>query len=179
MVLCKHVTKHFPYGIVFSTYILRHLSFFHPFISCLSEILKCQNTPLHTTKWQRKRRILFGMYNGTWMNLSKTRQKYLRKKVQLKLTSRVLFCSPSAVFFNRPSTVVFIDSETYETVPLQCPRCFQFSTRKTPLYGLSLICRATRKARVLQVARTVKGGNSDWKYHFSQTWRIIVRVWSI
>ena len=115
-----------------------------------------------------------------WMNLSKIRQdkNISDKKCNLSLRL-VLFCSPSAVFFNRPSTVVFIDSETYETVPLQCPRCFQFSTRKTPLYGLSLICRATRKARVLQVARTVKGGNSDWKYHFSQTWRIIVRVWSI
>ena len=165
---------------MFSTYILRHLSFFHPFISCLSEILKCQITPLHTTKWQRKRRILFGMYNGTWMNLSKTRQKYLRyKKYNLSLRLAFCFVPLPRFFFNRPSTVVFIDSETYETVPLQCPRCFQFSTRKTPLYGLSLICRATRKARVLQVARTVKGGNSDWKYHFSQTWRIIVRVWSI
>ena len=84
----------------------------------------------------------------------------------------VSFCFvPFRGFFNRPSTVVFIDSETYETVPLQCPRCFQFSTRKTPLYGLFSmnICRATRKARLLQAARTVKGGNSDWTYHFSQT----------
>ena len=93
-VLCKHVTKHFPYGIVFSTYILRHLSFFHPFISCLSEILKCQNTPLHTTKWQRKRRILFGMYNWKWMNLSKIRQdkNVSDKKYNLSLRL-VLFCS--------------------------------------------------------------------------------------
>ena len=93
-VLCKHGTKHFPYGIVLGKYILRHLSFFHPFISCLSEILKCQNTPLHTTKWQRKRRILFGMYNWKWMNLSKIRQdkNVSDKKYNLSLRL-VLFCS--------------------------------------------------------------------------------------
>ena len=102
-VLCKHVTKHFPYGIVFSTYILRHLSFFHPFISCLSEILKCQNTPLHTTKCQRKRRILFGMYNWKWMNLSKIRQdkNVSDKKYNLSLRL-VLFCSLPRFFLIGP-----------------------------------------------------------------------------
>ena len=99
----KHVTKHFPHGIVFSTYILRHVSFFHPFISCLSEILKCQNTPLHTTKWQRKRRILFGMYNWKWMNLSKIRQdkNISDKKYNLSLRL-VLFCSLPRFFLIGP-----------------------------------------------------------------------------
>ena len=43
-------TKHFPCGIVFIIYILRHSSFCQPFISNLSKILKCQNMPLHSAK---------------------------------------------------------------------------------------------------------------------------------
>ena len=50
----KYRTKHFPCVIVFIIYILRHSSFCQPFISNLSRILKCQNMPLHTVKWQRK-----------------------------------------------------------------------------------------------------------------------------
>ena len=54
----KYRTKHFPCGIVFIIYILRHSSFSRPFyFKSFKNAKFCRNTL--TAKWQRKRSISF------------------------------------------------------------------------------------------------------------------------
>ena len=54
----KYRTKHFPCGIVFSIYILRHSSFWRPFYFKSFKNAKICRFTL-TAKWQRKRSIRF------------------------------------------------------------------------------------------------------------------------
>ena len=54
----KYRTKHFPCGIVFIIYILRHSSFWRPFyLKSFKNAKICRDTL--TAKWQRKRSISF------------------------------------------------------------------------------------------------------------------------
>ena len=50
----KYRIKHFPCGILFIMYTMRHSSFWQPFFSNLSKILKLLP---HTAKWQRSRSV--------------------------------------------------------------------------------------------------------------------------
>ena len=90
--------------------------------------------------------------------------------------------SPSAIVLLccRRSTVFFIDSERNETVSLNFPAGFSLLfSRKTSL-RMSRWMSAKRRCKV---QAPMKGGNFGaklslayhWKYHFSHTWKNVVR----
>ena len=60
-----------------------------------------------------------------------------RQRAQQKLTSRSVF--PFPLFFRRPSTVFFIDSETNETIPLHFRNVFHLFSEKNSLSKAFLV----------------------------------------
>ena len=104
----------------------------------------------------------------------------LRQKAQHKLTSCSVF--PLPLLFRRLSTVFFIDSETNETIPFHFWNVFHFFNEKKTLWEklfTSNVCEAglsklQEKAGIL-ARNSHTSVASDWTYHFSHTWKNIVR----
>ena len=90
---------------------------------------------------------------------------------KVRLLRLVLF--PILLFFRLPSTIIFIDREIHETIPLRFRRCFspfyeKNSSRKTFVVEW---LRSTRKTRALYGQALVKGGNFGGKLiHLCDFW---------
>ena len=105
------------------------------------------------------------------------------------LSLRLVLFSPFPLLFSWLSAYLFIDREIQETIPLQFPGCFSvfftWNTLRENLFLLN-VCEALAKrercklqapiykawilARMLHTSVTCA-----WTYHFSHTWRNIVR----
>ena len=91
----------------------------------------------------------------------------------------VSFCFPFPLLFRRLSTVFFIDSETNETIPLHFQNVFHFFSEKNSL-SKTILVECLRSGAVScnkrwEFWRETHTVASDWTYHFSHTWKNIVR----
>ena len=103
------------------------------------------------------------------------------------LSLRLVLFFPFPLLFSWLSTYLFIDREMQETIPLQFPGCFSvFFTRNTLRKNLFLLndCEALAKRERCKLQAPIYKAcilawmshlTCEWTYHFSHTWRNIVR----
>ena len=88
------------------------------------------------------------------------------------LSLRLVLFFPFPLLFSWLSTYLFIDREIQETIPLRFPWCFSvFFTRNT----LRERCKLRAPIYKAWILARMSHLTCDWTYHFSHTWRNIVR----
>ena len=97
--------------------------------------------------------------------------RFLRRQ-PLKFKCRSVF--PLPLLFSRLSTMLLIDREVHEIIPLQFPRCFSLKKKTVREKLLSFnVCKALAKrwGCKLQARNSHTSVTSYWMYHFSHLWK--------
>ena len=99
------------------------------------------------------------------------------KKFKYKLTSRYVF-SPFAFVLPQLSSIFFIDSEIYKTIPIQFPRFFSFFYEKKPTL-LGLFFRMFAKQLAMRghcKLQVHKNRRKFWRETHTPLWLLIGRI---